>query len=160
MAEPGYGKQLLNIGEGAVNKVAATTSDILESHSHLKSFILIIPGGGSILLAIEAVKIFNEFRKGNFSFEYTDPKTGQKTEYSYSDDKTKNKILFEKSCETLGVNENSTEEEVKKAYRDAAKKYHPDRNLGDEAAVGQFKNAALAYEIIRKYRGWDKSSMA
>ncbi len=50
--------------------------------------------------------------------------------------------------EVLGVSRNATPEEIKKAYRQKALKYHPDKNPGDDSAEGQFKEAAEAYEIL------------
>lgn len=49
----------------------------------------------------------------------------------------------------LGVSREATEEEVKKAYRKLAFKYHPDRNPGDNEAEEKFKEAAEAYEVLR-----------
>ena len=43
---------------------------------------------------------------------------------------------------------NATAEEIKKAYRQCALKYHPDRNPGDKAAEEKFKEAAEAYEVL------------
>lgn len=51
--------------------------------------------------------------------------------------------------EVLGVNRGAEEEEIKKAYRKLAMKYHPDRNPGDTQAEEQFKEAAEAYEVLR-----------
>ena len=52
--------------------------------------------------------------------------------------------------EVLGVPKNATEDEVKKAYRKLAMKYHPDRNQGDSAknAEEKFKEAKEAYEML------------
>jgi molecular chaperone DnaJ len=48
----------------------------------------------------------------------------------------------------LGVTKKSTPEEIKKAYRSLAMKYHPDRNQGDKAAEGKFKEASEAYQVL------------
>ena len=50
--------------------------------------------------------------------------------------------------EILGVNKTANEAEVKKAYRQMALKFHPDKNPGDKAAEDKFKEAAEAYEVI------------
>jgi len=50
--------------------------------------------------------------------------------------------------EILGVPRNATQEEIKKAYRQMALKYHPDRNPGNKEAEEKFKEAAEAYEVL------------
>jgi molecular chaperone DnaJ len=49
---------------------------------------------------------------------------------------------------TLGVSKKATEEEIKKAYRKLARKYHPDRNPGDEEAEEKFKEISAAYDVL------------
>ena len=49
--------------------------------------------------------------------------------------------------ETLGVSENASADEIKKAYRKLARKYHPDINK-DESAVDKFKEINAAYEVL------------
>lgn len=51
--------------------------------------------------------------------------------------------------EVLGVARDANEEDVKKAYRQMAFKYHPDRNPDDPEAESRFKEAAEAYEVLR-----------
>lgn len=50
--------------------------------------------------------------------------------------------------EVLGVGKTATDEEIKKAYRKIAIKYHPDRNPGDKEAESKFKEAAEAYDVL------------
>lgn len=50
--------------------------------------------------------------------------------------------------EVLGVSKDATKDEIKKAYRKQALKYHPDRNQGNKEAEEKFKEAAEAYEVL------------
>jgi molecular chaperone DnaJ len=51
--------------------------------------------------------------------------------------------------QVLGITKNANPEEIKKAYRRLALKYHPDRNPGDKKADAKFREAAEAYEVLR-----------
>jgi molecular chaperone DnaJ len=50
--------------------------------------------------------------------------------------------------EVLGVSKSATADEIKKAYRQKAIQFHPDKNPGDKASEEKFKEAAEAYEIL------------
>ena len=47
--------------------------------------------------------------------------------------------------ETLGVAKNASDDDLKKAYRKLAMKYHPDKNPGNDEASDRFKEAARAF---------------
>src|SRR5690606_8962599 len=50
--------------------------------------------------------------------------------------------------EVLGVSRDATADEIRKAYRQAALKHHPDRNPGDPTAEQRFKEASEAYSVL------------
>ena len=50
--------------------------------------------------------------------------------------------------EVLGVAKEATSDEIRKAYKREALKHHPDRNPGDSAAEGRFKEASEAFQVL------------
>src|SRR6201993_860773 len=50
--------------------------------------------------------------------------------------------------ETLSVPRSASEEDIRKAYRKLARKYHPDLNPGDKSAEDRFKNVQEGYDIL------------
>ena len=61
--------------------------------------------------------------------------------------------------EVLGVDKNADDAAIKKAYRQLAKKYHPDMNPGDKEAEAKFKEASEAYAVLsdpEKRRQYDQ----
>ncbi len=61
--------------------------------------------------------------------------------------------------ELLGLSKSASADEIKKAYRKRAMKYHPDRNKGDKAAEEKFKEVSEAYEVLsdpRKKQQYDQ----
>lgn len=72
---------------------------------------------------------------------YTDmPEDYKKTTIGY--------LMAEEPREILGLRQDFTDEELHKAYRKLAMKYHPDRNPGDKDAEDRFKKVAAAYERL------------
>ena len=57
-------------------------------------------------------------------------------------------MKFRDYYEILGVDKKASQDEIKKAYRKLAKKYHPDTHPGDKAAEDKFKEATEAYEAL------------
>jgi molecular chaperone DnaJ len=63
---------------------------------------------------------------------------------------------------TLGVSKKATDEEIKKAYRKLARKYHPDRNPDDKEAEEKFKEISAAHDVLsdpEKRKEYDAGGM-
>ena len=60
---------------------------------------------------------------------------------------------------TLGVNRSASPEEIQKAYRDLARKYHPDMNPDDDSAKNRFQEVQAAFDVLsdeKKRRLYDR----
>lgn len=57
-------------------------------------------------------------------------------------------VKFKDYYETLGIDRKASEDEIKKAYRKLARKYHPDVNPNDKTAEDRFKDVQEAYEVL------------
>jgi len=72
-------------------------------------------------------------------------------------------ILCEKDLyKSLEIKRSATQPEMKKKYRELTRKYHPDRNRGDEKAKDKFTDVAEAYEVLsdpKKRRSYDRGGM-
>ena len=67
--------------------------------------------------------------------------------------------MAEDPYRTLGVTNDSTDAEIKRAYRKLARQYHPDRNPNDTASEERFKSIQNAYDLIgssEARREWDQ----
>ncbi|XP_015912414.1 uncharacterized protein [Parasteatoda tepidariorum] len=67
----------------------------------------------------------------------------------FADDKSSNDKTD--LYDTLGLKSSATNAEIKKAYYDLTKKYHPDRNEGNTDASTKFREVAEAYEVLGNY---------
>lgn len=119
----------------------------------IRDFIPFIGYTDDLALIIWIIYLVNKIKKAQDS---KNQKNGYKNfrDSAFSD---KNKI---KTCfEILGLDENSSNEEIKKAYRELVAKYHPDKveHLGDEFknfAHEKFVEIKNAYEEIKEIRGF------
>ena len=65
--------------------------------------------------------------------------------------------------EILGIPRGASQEDIRKAYRQLAKKYHPDANQDDHTAEERFKEVSEAYEVLKdaeKRAAYDQFGMA
>ena len=71
-----------------------------------------------------------------------------KDDYEFGEKITRDLQARDAACKILGVEEMATKEELKRAYRRTAMKFHPDKNLGDPDANKKFALVKCAYELL------------
>ena len=94
--------------------------------------------------------------------ELSNKKTQQKVNNKYESEvqKTDSELSFDDACAVLGININSSVDEIKIAYKTKVKEYHPDKvsGLGDELqilAMQKTQQINSAYNIIKKFRNFN-----
>jgi hypothetical protein len=71
-----------------------------------------------------------------------------KDDFEFMEKITANLEVRKAACKVLGVSEDADRKELKKAYRKASMKYHPDHNQDDTDAVKKFVLVKCAYELL------------
>ncbi|MCH9609388.1 MAG: Chaperone protein DnaJ [Chlamydiales bacterium] len=97
--------------------------------------------GGSVGLIILGSACFLVGLSPLFYYLYQEEKVQEK-EQEKIEEKAKN------SYEILGISKDASESEIKKAYFQLARQYHPDKNQGDAEAEAKFKEVLSAYQTL------------
>ena len=71
-----------------------------------------------------------------------------KDDLEFMDRITRDLTARKAACQVLGVSEGAGKDDLKKAYRQASMKYHPDHNRGDAEAAKKFVLVKCAYELL------------
>ncbi|OGZ67367.1 MAG: hypothetical protein A3C58_03705 [Candidatus Staskawiczbacteria bacterium RIFCSPHIGHO2_02_FULL_34_10] len=75
-------------------------------------------------------------------------KTQEREEQEQKKVDSKREKVFVDYYSVLGITTNASEKDIKKAYRNLAREYHPDRNIGDKEAEEKFKKVKEAYDFL------------
>lgn len=139
-------KKLLQVSERLSPISSLDLSRFAEQHNFIRAVDASWDNSKIILAIVDQVYVFDRSYKLLQIFKA--PIKEGLTKVSHSQTRQSDKTQLRQACNVLGVNEGTSEEEIKKAFRQLVFKYHPDRNPDDLSAHNKIIEIKEAYEYI------------